>query len=202
MKKITPGLSSLGDVPENATDYMRPLLDYAAAHIPEKKHRETSLFIMATAGLRLIPDGQGAAILDNLNKELPQLYKFIVLKQHIEMISGKSEGIYSWLAVNYALGRFNHQTFKPEKKQPELVPVSESDGNRTIWRASTVGMLDMGGGSVQIAFEMAKDTKVPRLQEHLTTTVNLGCRDHELEHQYRLYVSTFLGYGANQAMTR
>lgn len=123
-KKVSPGLSSFGETPWNATDHMwLLLLDYVAEHIPTVKHKETSLFIIATAGLRLIPDEfviflsvilfvvflevdlsffrQSSAILANLGNQLPKMYDFIVMDQHIEMISGKWEGIYSWIAVNY-----------------------------------------------------------------------------------------------------
>ena len=42
-------------------------------------------------------------------------------------------------------------------------------------------------------------------QEHeksLIVEINLGCKDHDTEHTYRVYVTTFLGYGANEAMAR
>jgi len=32
--------------------------------------------------------------------------------------------------------------------------------------------------------------------------INLGCKEHDTEHTYRLFVTTFLGYGANEAMAR
>lgn len=32
--------------------------------------------------------------------------------------------------------------------------------------------------------------------------INLGCKEHDTEHTYRIYVNTFLGYGANEALAR
>lgn len=52
VKKVSPGLSTFGENPANATEHMNTLLDYVENHIPKSKHAETSLFIMATAGLR------------------------------------------------------------------------------------------------------------------------------------------------------
>ena len=49
------GLSTFEKNPGAASDYIKPLLKYAAAHIPSEHHADTQLFILATAGMRMIP---------------------------------------------------------------------------------------------------------------------------------------------------
>lgn len=44
------------DNPEAASDYIKPLLQFVAAHIPVDQQKETILFILATAGMRMIPE--------------------------------------------------------------------------------------------------------------------------------------------------
>ncbi len=51
---------------------------------------------------------QQDAILSNLREELPKLCLFRVEHTYVEVISGKWEGIYSWIAVNYILDRLDH----------------------------------------------------------------------------------------------
>ena len=41
-----------------------------------------------------------------------------------------------------------------------------------------------------------------KLPADLTTEVNLGCDSHMTTHSYKLYVTTFLGYGATTARVR
>ena len=48
------------------------------------------------------------------------------------------EGVYGWIAVNYMLGKFNHN---------DNVIYNEE-------RPTTVGALDMGGASTQITYEV------------------------------------------------
>ena len=41
--------------------------------------------------------------------------------------------------------------------------------------------------------------KIPR---DMIAEFNLGCQETDIEHTYRVYVTTFLGYGANSAIDR
>lgn len=54
--KIEPGISAYAETPSEANEYLRPLLRFASEHVPRDKHKETPLYIMATAGLRLLEE--------------------------------------------------------------------------------------------------------------------------------------------------
>lgn len=49
------GLSAFADHPKDGALSLKPLLDVAETGIPEALHPETSVFVGATAGLRLLP---------------------------------------------------------------------------------------------------------------------------------------------------
>lgn len=58
----------------------------------------------------------------------------------------------------------------------------------------TVGMLDMGGASMQIAYEVPSDTPTP---DELTMRFNIGDKN-----AHKVYVTTFLSYGTHAASSR
>ncbi|XP_029644808.1 ectonucleoside triphosphate diphosphohydrolase 7-like isoform X2 [Octopus sinensis] len=262
VKKITPGLSTFASNPSAASKYLHPLLSYAAKNIPEVKHSETLLYILATAGMRVLPASAQASILEELQTSIPKYFKFVVAKNNFEVITGKQEGVYGWIAVNYILNKFAHgievncdagtqgenfntishvinlsvppnkvnlseKTLNGINQQVNssltaspvsnsnystdhplvVVDVSSQTGSVTPHiRRRTVGVIDMGGGSMQIAFEVTKSVKFDFTKEDLAKDLmaefNLGCRSFDLDHNYQLYVSTFLGFGANSARRR
>jgi Golgi nucleoside diphosphatase len=102
------------------------------------------------------------AIIKNLRVELPKRYKFQMVDEHIDVIDGQTEGVYSWIAVNYILGRFEH------------------DASIASTKLSTVGMVDMGGASVQIAYEITG--RVPAEQKSYVKLVSWCCFGSKSRH--------------------
>ena len=86
------GISSLVDHPSQASSYLEPLLDFAAQQIPSDKHMETPLYILATAGMRMLSLADQESILDDLRVDIPLKYNFHFFSSHVEVITGKQEG--------------------------------------------------------------------------------------------------------------
>lgn len=178
----SPGLSAYADNPLSAYKSIKSLLLYASLNIPNGKHKETPLYILCTAGMRLLPEEKRNNIMNIVASNIRQQFDFFFKPSHIEVIDGRMEGVYGWIAVNYMLGRFDHD-FVEHQRQP------------------TVGALDMGGASTQITYEVPKSEELP---SELSMDIDLGCHAHPgpKSHTYRLYATTFLGFGANEARKR
>ncbi|NXF75279.1 ENTP4 diphosphohydrolase, partial [Sclerurus mexicanus] len=202
--KIKPGISEFASSPDRVSDYISPLLSFAAEHVPRAKHKETPLYILCTAGMRILPESQQKAILEDLLTDIPVQFDFLFSDSHAEVISGKQEGVYAWIGINFVLGRFEHT----EDEEPMVeVHVPGSEQHEAIFRKRTVGILDMGGVSTQIAYEVPKTVSFASSQQeevakNLLAEFNLGCDAHQTEHVYRVYVATFLGFGGNAARQR
>jgi Golgi nucleoside diphosphatase len=97
------GLSTFEDKPQNASHYIYPLLRHAANHIPKSKHSETPLYILATAGMRLLSKPKQDAIINNLINDIPLHFDFLFSSTQIEVITGKQEGRLTVNVVSMAL---------------------------------------------------------------------------------------------------
>lgn len=203
VKKIKPGISTLAGTPATASDYLHPLLSFAAAHVPRLKHKETPLYILCTAGMRLLADSQQAAILEDLVTDVPLEFDFLFSRSHAEVISGKQEGVYAWIGINFVLGRFDHA----DQEDATVEVTTGSQNQQPLSRRRTVGIMDMGGASLQIAYEVPSAISFRSTQEEdagksVLAEFNLGCDVERTQHVYRVYVTTFLGFGSNMARQR
>ena len=94
----------------------------------------------------------------------------------VRIITGEEEGLFGWIAVNYLMDGF------------------KGSGDSPL----TYGFLDMGGASTQIAFEPSKEEQ-KRAQNLLDVRLRL-LDGHDINH--KVFVTTWLGYGTNQARER
>ena len=129
-KKLSKGraLSSIADHP----DSVRVFLENMTAPYQADS---TSLYILATAGMRLKPKAQADAIYDKL-EALPMTNGYCV--KGAMTITGQYEGLYGWLAANYENGRLSVNTTADERS--------------LTFTGTPCGSLEIGGASMQIAF--------------------------------------------------
>jgi len=178
------GISSFAEHLDDIPAHLAPLLNHARDHIPPSLHQETPLFLLATAGMRLLTPEQQAAVLRSTCQFLKFHSNFRIddpspagpCGSSVRVISGEEEGLFGWLSVNYLMDGFGS---------------SSSD-------RATYGFLDMGGASTQIAFEPS-----PEEQEKTQNLIDVQLRTiggEEINH--KIFVTTWLGYGTNQARER
>lgn len=179
--KTKPGLSSFGHKKSGSydlwKDHFEDIIEEAARLVPVNLHSSTPIYLQATAGMRLLPNKARERVLKETCEVLQHHSNFIVqpCEEHIEVIDGDTEGIYGWIALNYLTNRLNN----------EKVPY---------------GFMDMGGASTQLAFTPSTPDQVEKHGDDMYT-VSLR-RNDGITRDYHVFVSSWLGFGANQARER
>ena len=115
---------SFATEPEAAADTVSQLLEMAQARVPASRRGATPVTLKATAGLRLLPAEQSAALLEAVTARL-EASGFA--NRGVGIASELEEGVFGWVTVNYLL----EQLHNPRKSYVAL---------------------DLGGGSTQITF--------------------------------------------------
>ncbi|GAA5934142.1 apyrase [Sporobolomyces koalae] len=184
--KVEPGISTFGSNPEDVAEYIKPLIEFAASVIPAEQLPSTPIYLLATAGMRLLPPVQQAAVLSSACSYM-QSFDFHLpsCADQIRIISGEEEGLYGWIAVNYLMDGFDKH---------EHTPAGEHNKH-----SSTYGFLDMGGASTQIAFEPSDVEQVRHADNLLEVKMKL-LSGKTVRHP--VFVTTWLGFGTNQARNR
>ncbi|WP_115705090.1 multidrug DMT transporter permease [Legionella sainthelensi] len=121
------------------------------------------VYFYATGGMRLIPQTKQKLYY----KEIQSWFNQHSIWQLIEAktITGNDEALYDWLAVNYHIGTL---------KSPSVEPI---------------GVMDIGGASVQVAFPIQKNTETNK-----NSLVELDLYGKHIN----LFVHSFLGLGQNE----
>ncbi|KAF7486587.1 Hypothetical predicted protein [Marmota monax] len=167
-KALKPGLSAYADDVEKSAQGIQELLDVAKQEIPFDFWKVTPLVLKATAGLRLLPGEKAHKLLQKV-KEVFKASPFLVGDDCVSIMNGTDEGVSAWITVNFLTGSL-----------------------KTPGRSS-VGMLDLGGGSTQITFlPRVEGTLQASPPGHLTAL-------QMFNRTYKLYSYSYLGLGLMSA---
>ena len=128
--KVGPGLSSFAQAPEGAGAALADLVAFARKEVPEEDWARTPIFLLATAGLRMLPVEDQEAILASCRAFLHAQSPFRFKDEWARVLAGDDEGIYGWVAANYATGA--------------LGPLSRGNAARLL------GVVELGGASAQV----------------------------------------------------
>jgi hypothetical protein len=124
-QSLRPGISEFEDDPNKGKKNLTELIKKAKGIIPREDWERASLSLFSTAGMRILDSDKRKRVEKKVMEVLKAESPFEVEK--VMTISGKYEGLYAWLGLNYLLDKFN-----PENEK--------------------VGIIEMGGASAQIAY--------------------------------------------------
>jgi Golgi nucleoside diphosphatase len=145
---VKPGLSK--QAPPHVADYLHPLLSFAKGLVPPDKHAKTSIYLQATAGLRLLSQSEQDALIDAVWETFKASPFHSDSKANVAVVSGQVEGANEWVTVNYLRGTLGVAAdtgcFHPQE--------APTKSNLTKGSATAV-TLGMGGASTQIVFAPA-----------------------------------------------
>jgi GDA1/CD39 (nucleoside phosphatase) family len=155
-KKIKPGFATLETDQTSIDSYLTSLFSGTpVTNLP--------VYFYATAGMRLLPQPRQQLFYSLLQQWFAKQTQWYL--QSAKTITGKDEGIFAWLAVNYQNGVFN------------------------VAQADYVGVMDMGGSSVQIVFPVKEIAGIDK-----TELQQLELYGRRLQ----LFIHSFLGLGQTE----
>ncbi|XP_036294570.1 ectonucleoside triphosphate diphosphohydrolase 1 isoform X1 [Pipistrellus kuhlii] len=176
-----PGISKFAHKTHELKTYLNACMQKAKEIIPVVQYTQTPVYLGATAGMRLLRLENENLADEVLEKLTEVLRSFPFDFQGARIISGKEEGAYGWITINYLLGKFT-------KKLRWLYPLGNETNNE-----ETYGALDLGGASTQITF-------VPQNQTIESPNNALYFRLYGKD--YNVYTHSFLCYGKDQALLK
>ncbi|PIA61807.1 hypothetical protein AQUCO_00200062v1 [Aquilegia coerulea] len=150
-RQTEPGLDKFVRNASGVREALEPLLLWAEKQIPSERHGYTSVFLLATAGLRKLPTQDSDWILETV-ESIVKTHPFVSRRNWIRVLSGQEEAYYGWVALNYKMGRL---------KSSIKVP--------------TFGVLDMGGSSLQVVMETDK-----KREGHHTFRSKIGVVEYDI----------------------
>ncbi|MED6105974.1 hypothetical protein PIB30_000763 [Stylosanthes scabra] len=164
-----PGLDKFVNDSLGVRNSLEPLIAWAENVVPREMHRETPVFVLATAGIRRLPGSDAVRVLEDVEVVVKGRRSFMYRKSWMRVLSGREEAYYGWVALNYKMGRFDGYHGDP-----------------------TLGLLDLGGSSLQIVVEVDNDA--------VNDSHVMRSRISSIEHHIAAY--SLPAFGLNEAFDR
>lgn len=136
------------------------LLSFVRSIVPEVERPRTPIFLKATAGLRLMDTDMIETVLD-ATRGILVASEFSFEPSRANVIDGVDESLYGWITVNSLMSTFSKESHH------------------------TFGILDLGGGSLQIAY----DTNYSYDEDESIRELFVA------DKTYHVYSQSFLGMG-------
>ncbi|KAL2459530.1 putative apyrase 7 [Forsythia ovata] len=146
-----PGLHNFVGNASGVRTSLEPLINYAEQWVPLERRGITPIYVMATAGMRSLAVEDANRVMEDAENVVKE-HGFLYGKKWIKVLSGKEEAYYGWVALNYKMGVFGNSS-----------------------RSSTLGLLDLGGSSLQVVAEVEDSVE----NEHVFRS-KIGFVEHDI----------------------
>jgi len=158
--KVKPGLSAMAGDKTQIVNYIKPLITSLTSTLKDKNipEEDVHFYLLATAGMRITPPSTQQSSYLVISEYIKNNTKLKI--GYIETIPGKYEGAFDFISTNYLL-----KNLAKNKR--------------------TKGIIDMGGESVEIAFQTHQ--KLSNNNDIITFKINNLI--------YRIYSKSYLGLG-------
>lgn len=183
--KILVGLGTIALLPKPlrakaVADHLAPLIDFARQMLSgeEAYFGGFPFYFKATGGMRELSVDDREDIMSWVRVHLcdKSFNPFFFRSEMARVISGEEEAIFSWTGTNFLMGNL----------------LTESEGIGEAFANSTIGTLDLGGSSTQIAFFVASQDISEGLYK-----LQIGGHKH-----WNVYAKSFLTFGVVSARQR
>lgn len=174
----------LADMGGRVKEELLPALREAQAYIGDARDRDSAaVYVWATAGFRVLTPVKQQALWDEVRAVVSAETTLRHGHGHFKTIDGEDEGFFAWLAANYLSDVDVTAVGRARDSAGAFSRISDSEHPL----ASSVGAIDVGGGSVQYVALPAHGGVNAKSMRELRDAVK---------------VQSFLGFGANHMETR
>ncbi|KAI0210782.1 Ectonucleoside triphosphate diphosphohydrolase 1 [Lamellibrachia satsuma] len=185
-KQETTSISSYANNLDGLVKHIGDLVAHAKENVPQTQTDKTPIYLMATAGIRLLMEAKADAVMGKIHTLLSDKavnpFKFRRIQSRV--LSGEEEGVFAWLAVNYLNNVFpvdGGPLFEESASSSHTEKHEVPEDRNTSW-----GIVELGGASLQIAFIPAGSLLANKFPVKVLGTY------------YPLYVHSYLGVGQDQ----